>query len=170
MTVHTDVDTSTQSDEMGPGRLPETQAVPVLQHAAQFEPPDRRSHTRCHTTRTAHTASPGQSSQTSPQSRSSEHRQNRWKQPRVNWYNLSDPAGASREIYPSDRYSLPQRCSPGSGSDSELLRTLGVGTRIALAVSFPSRSGRILATALAAAVSVITIFSGAPRPRRLFLW
>jgi hypothetical protein len=44
--------------------------------------------------------------------------------------------------------------------------TFGVGTRIALPVSLPLSCGSTLATALAAPVSVITMFSGALRPRR----
>ena len=50
------------------------------------------------------------------------------------------------------------------------IETLGVGTRIALPVSLPSNSGKALATALAAPVSVITIFNPAARPRRSPLW
>src|SRR5690606_28337502 len=48
--------------------------------------------------------------------------------------------------------------------------TFGVGTRMALPVSRPFSSGSALATALAAPVSVITMFSGAERPRRSPLW
>ena len=48
--------------------------------------------------------------------------------------------------------------------------TLGVGTRMALPVSLPARWGSALATALAAPVSVITMLSGALRPRRSALW
>ncbi len=48
--------------------------------------------------------------------------------------------------------------------------TFGVGTRIALPVSLPFRTGSALETALAAPVSVITMFRAALRPRRLPLW
>ena len=48
--------------------------------------------------------------------------------------------------------------------------TSGVGTRMELPVSLPSSSGSALATALAAPVSVITMFSAAERPRRSPLW
>ena len=41
--------------------------------------------------------------------------------------------------------------------------TFGVGTRIALPVSLPFSTGRALAAAVAAPVSVITMFSGALR-------
>ncbi len=47
--------------------------------------------------------------------------------------------------------------------------TSGVGTRIAFPVNFPARSGNTFATALAAPVSVITIFIGAERPLLDFL-
>ena len=48
--------------------------------------------------------------------------------------------------------------------------TSGVGTRMALPVSLPSNSGSALDTALAAPVSVSTMFSVAARPRRVPLW
>ena len=48
--------------------------------------------------------------------------------------------------------------------------TSGVGTRMELPVSLPSSSGSALATALAAPVSVMTMFSAAERPRRSPLW
>ncbi|MNG31631.1 hypothetical protein D3C84_1174700 [compost metagenome] len=48
--------------------------------------------------------------------------------------------------------------------------TFGVGTRIALPVSLPASSGRALAAAVAAPVSVMTMFSAALRPRRSPLW
>ena len=48
--------------------------------------------------------------------------------------------------------------------------TFGVGTRMELPVSLPASSGSALATALAAPVSVITMFSAAERPRRSPLW
>ncbi|MNP72224.1 hypothetical protein D3C76_1687310 [compost metagenome] len=48
--------------------------------------------------------------------------------------------------------------------------TFGVGTRIALPVSLPLSTGSALAAAVAAPVSVMTMFSGAARPRRLPLW
>ena len=48
--------------------------------------------------------------------------------------------------------------------------TFGVGTRIELPVSLPSSSGRALATAFAAPVSVRTMLSAAERPRRSPLW
>ncbi len=44
--------------------------------------------------------------------------------------------------------------------------TSGVGTRIALPVSLPFITGSALATALAAPVSVMTMFRAAERPRR----
>ena len=48
--------------------------------------------------------------------------------------------------------------------------TFGTGTRMALPVSFPASSGSAFTTAVAAPVSVITMLSGAERPRRSFLW
>ncbi len=48
--------------------------------------------------------------------------------------------------------------------------TLGTGTRTALLVSFPLSDGIAFAAAEPAPVSVITIFNGAERPRRVFLW
>ena len=48
--------------------------------------------------------------------------------------------------------------------------TFGVGTLMAFAVIFPFSSGRILATALAAPVSVITRFKAALLPLRSDGW
>ncbi len=48
--------------------------------------------------------------------------------------------------------------------------TSGVGTRIELPVMVALRSGSAFATAEAAPVSVMTMFSGAERPRRSPLW
>jgi hypothetical protein len=48
--------------------------------------------------------------------------------------------------------------------------TSGTGTRIELPVIRALRSGSALATAEAAPVSVMTMLSGADRPRRSDLW
>jgi hypothetical protein len=50
------------------------------------------------------------------------------------------------------------------------IETSGTGTRIELPLIFAFRSGRALATAEAAPVSVMTMFSAAERPRRSDLW
>ncbi len=50
------------------------------------------------------------------------------------------------------------------------IETSGTGTRMELPVIVASRSGSALATAEAAPVSVITMLSGAERPRRSELW
>lgn len=50
------------------------------------------------------------------------------------------------------------------------IETSGTGTRIELPVIGALRSGSALATAEAAPVSVITMLSGAERPRRSALW
>ena len=49
------------------------------------------------------------------------------------------------------------------------IETSGVGTRMAFAVNFPFKCGRHLIVAFAAPVSVNTRFSGAERPRLVFL-
>ncbi|CAI8316063.1 MAG: Uncharacterised protein [Flavobacterium sp. SCGC AAA160-P02] len=46
---------------------------------------------------------------------------------------------------------------------------LGTGTRIALEVNFPSKTGNAFATAFPAPVSVITIFNAAALPLLCFL-
>ena len=50
------------------------------------------------------------------------------------------------------------------------METSGVGTRMELPLSLPPSSGSALAAAVAAPVSVSTMFSGAARPRRGPLW
>ncbi len=56
-----------------------------------------------------------------------------------------------------------------SDNESIARETLGVGTLIALAVNFPFKFGITLAAAEPAPVDVITILSGAARPRLGFL-
>ena len=47
------------------------------------------------------------------------------------------------------------------------IETFGIGTRTALPVNFPASSGTALTTALAAPVSVKTMFKAADLPRLL---